>query len=67
MQQPVVENMRIYPASKYTKLGLWFRRKFFGHYVLEGKDLKSLLPKGRVDKKLIKNKRLYGVKLRVRK
>lgn len=66
MAKTIVENMRIYPAKKYTKMGLWFRRKFFGHYVLEGKDLKSLIPKGRVDKTLIKNKVLYGVVIKKR-
>lgn len=66
MAKTIVENMRIYPASKYTTLGLWFRRKFLGHYVLEGKDLKALIPKNRTDKKIIKNKVLYGVVIKTR-
>ena len=55
--------MQIYPASKYSKLVLWLRRYLLGHYVVFGKDLKRMLPKGSVQKKVIKNKVLYGVKL----
>jgi hypothetical protein len=66
MAKTVVQDMRIYPAKKYSKIGLWFRRKFLGHFVVTGKDLKSLIPKDRMDKRLIKNKVLYGVKIKTR-
>ena len=61
------QKIKIYPAAKHTKIGLWFRRWFLGHFVVHGKKLKSLLPKNSVDKKLLKNKVLYGVKIKTTK
>lgn len=58
------KNLKIYPAKGKTKLGLWFRRAVLGHYIVEGKELKSMLPKHKVDKRIIKNKELYGVIVR---
>lgn len=57
----MVKNIRVYPAKKYTGFGFWLRRTFLGHYALYGKDLKKILPKGSTDKRIIKNKVLYGV------
>lgn len=60
------KHMNIYPVEKYTKVGVWFRRLFLGHYVVEGKQLKKVMPKGSVDKRYIKNKKLYGVKVTIK-
>lgn len=58
------KNITVYPAKKHTAFGFWLRRTFLGHYAVYGKDLKSLLPKGSADKRLIKNKVLYGVRVK---